>query len=215
VLTEDDFAALTDALVEGRSFWGNMRRALGLLLGGNAGEVATIVAVGAAGMGTSLTTRQVLTVNLVSDVLPAMTVAMKAPAHSDLSALSREGSTALDAPLRAEILRRAAGTAAPSLAACVLAAGLGGPQTVGPVAFLSVMGTQLAQTIAMARTDGRPDRAITAAVGASVGALAVAAALPTTRTFLGLGGLTPTGIALALGASLVSPVFVRGLPWAP
>jgi hypothetical protein len=212
VLTDDDFAALAEALVEGRAFWGNMRRALGLLLGGNAGEVATIVVVGATGMGASLTTRQVLTVNLVSDVLPAMTVAMKAPEHRDLSALSREGGTALDAPLRAEILRRAAGTAAPSLGACLLAAGLGGAQAVGPVAFLSVMGTQLAQTVAMSRTDGRPDRAIIVASAGSVGALALGAALPATRTFLGLGGLTPGGVGLALGASAVSPFFVRALP---
>ncbi|MCW3047790.1 MAG: family hydrolase [Solirubrobacterales bacterium] len=212
VLTDDDFATLAEALVEGRVFWGNMRRALGLLLGGNAGEVATIVAAGATGLGTSLGTRQVLTVNLVSDVLPAMTVAMKAPHHRDLAALSREDSTALDAPLRSEILRRAAGTAVPSLGACLLAAALLGPQAVGPVAFLSVMGTQLAQTLAMGWTDGRPDPAIAAAVAGSVGALAIGAALPATRAFLGLGGLTPAGIGLALGASVAAPLFVRALP---
>jgi cation-transporting ATPase I len=212
VLTDDDFATLAEALVEGRVFWGNMRRALGLLLGGNAGEVTTLVAVGATGLGTSLGTRQVLTVNLVSDVLPAMTVAMKAPQHRDLAALSREDSTALDAPLRSEILRRAAGTAVPSIGACLVAAGLLGPQAVGPVAFLSIMGTQLAQTLAMGWTDGRPDPAIAAAVAGSVGALAIGAAVPVTRTFLGLGGLTPAGIGLALGASLAAPLFVRALP---
>jgi hypothetical protein len=213
VLTDDDFATLAEALVEGRGFWGNMRRALGLLLGGNAGEVATIVATGVAGLGTPLTTRQVLTVNLVSDVLPAMTVAMKAPEHRDLTALAREGGAALDGPLRVEILRRAAGTAVPSLAACLLAAGILGPAAVGPVAFLSVMGTQLAQALAMGGTDGRPDPAIAAAVAGSVGALAVAAAVPATRTFLGLGGLTPEAVAIALGASVAAPPFVRVLPW--
>jgi magnesium-transporting ATPase (P-type) len=214
VLTDDDFATLAEALVEGRVFWGNMRRALGLLLGGNAGEVTTIVAAGATGLGTSLGTRQVLTVNLVSDVLPAMTVAMKAPHHRDLAALSREDSKALDAPLRSEILRRAAGTAVPSLAACALAAGLVGAEAIGPVAFLSVMGTQLAQTLAMGWTDGRPDPAIAAAVAGSVGALVVGAAMPATRAFLGLGGVTPAGIGLALGASLAAPAFVRALPGA-
>jgi cation-transporting ATPase I len=212
VLTDDDFATLAEALVEGRGFWGNLRRALGLLLGGNAGEVVTIVAVGATGLGTSLTTRQVLTVNLVSDVLPAMSVAMRPPPHRDLAALAREGGTALDAPLRAEILRRAAGTAVPSLAACALAAGLGRAQAVGAVAFLSVIGTQLAQTLAMGWTDGRPDPAIAGAVAGSVGALTLGAALPPTRTFLGLGGLTPAGIGLALGASAAAPAVARALP---
>ncbi len=37
VLADDDFATLVEALVEGRSFWRNIRRALGLLLGGNLG----------------------------------------------------------------------------------------------------------------------------------------------------------------------------------
>jgi calcium-translocating P-type ATPase len=211
VLTDDDFATLVEALVEGRGFWGNMRRALGLLLGGNAGEVTTIVAVAATGLGTSLTTRQVLTVNLASDVLPAMTVAMKAPQHRDLTALSREGSAALDAPLRHEILRRAAGTAVPSLAACLLAAGLLGPQAVGHVAFLSVMGTQLAQTLAMGWTDGRPDPTVAAAVAGSVAALALGAAVPATRRFLGLGGLTPPAVGVALGASAAAPAVVRAL----
>ena len=42
-LTDDDFATLVEALVEGRGFWRNMRRGVGLLLGGNAGELGLIV----------------------------------------------------------------------------------------------------------------------------------------------------------------------------
>jgi hypothetical protein len=189
-----------------------MRRALGLLLGGNAGEVATIVTASATGLGRSLSTRQVLTLNLISDVLPAMTVAMKAPRHRDLRALSREGGAALDAPLRDEILRRAVGTAVPSLAACLAAAGLLGAASIGPVAFLSVIGTQLAQTFAMGWTDAGPDPAIAAAVAASVGVLAAGALVPATRAFLGLDGLTPPAIGLSLAASLAAPVVVAALP---
>src|ERR687890_446136 len=39
VLADDDFSTLVETLVEGRSFWRNVRRALGLLLGGNLGEL--------------------------------------------------------------------------------------------------------------------------------------------------------------------------------
>jgi hypothetical protein len=66
----------------------------------------------------------------------------------------------------------------------------------------------------MGWTDGRPDPAIAGAVAGSVGALVVGAAVPATRSFLGLGGLTPAGICLALGASVAAPVFVRALPGA-
>ena len=54
VLTEDDFAALVEALVEGRGFWRNMRNALALLLGGNAGELSLIVGASLMGFGSPL-----------------------------------------------------------------------------------------------------------------------------------------------------------------
>src|SRR5437588_8773727 len=43
VLADDDFSTLVEAFVEGRSFWRNIRRALGLLLGGNLGELGLVV----------------------------------------------------------------------------------------------------------------------------------------------------------------------------
>jgi hypothetical protein len=36
--------------------------------------------------------------------------------------------------------------------------------------------------------------------------------VPVTRGFLGLGGLTPGAVGLALGASLAAPSVVRALP---
>src|SRR6202034_521993 len=65
VLADDDFAHLAEALVEGRSFWGNMRHALGLLLGGNAGEMALYAGVTVAGFGAPLSPTQILLVSLI------------------------------------------------------------------------------------------------------------------------------------------------------
>ena len=94
VLADDDFSTLAEALVEGRAFWRNMRRAIGLLLGGNAGEVGLMMGAGIAGFATPLTTRQVLSVNLVTDVLPAPAVAVQEPEHRNLAGLRREGGRA-------------------------------------------------------------------------------------------------------------------------
>jgi cation-transporting ATPase I len=47
VLADDDFSTLVETLVEGRSFWRNIRRALGLLLGGNLGELGLMVGASA------------------------------------------------------------------------------------------------------------------------------------------------------------------------
>ena len=121
MLSDDDFTTLVEALVEGRGFWRNMRRALGLLLGGNVGEVGLMIASALSGLPTPLTTRQVLTVNLVTDVFPAVSVAIQPPEHRNLALLSREGGSALDAPLRADVIRRGVATALPSFGAYVLA----------------------------------------------------------------------------------------------
>src|SRR5689334_11078819 len=162
VLSDDEFSTLTEALVEGRGFWHNMRRALGLLLGGNAGEVGLMIATALAGLPTPLTTRQVLTVNLVTDVFPAVSVAIQPPEHRNLAQLSREGGSALDAALRADVVRRGIATAVPSLGAYVLAARLVGPAAGGTVAYTSIVSSQLAQTIDLGQAEGRLNSSVLA-----------------------------------------------------
>src|SRR5271168_5386703 len=76
VLGDDEFANLAEALVEGRSLWRNMRHALGLLVGGNAGEMALYVGITAAGFGAPLSPTQILLVSLITDALPSLTLAM-------------------------------------------------------------------------------------------------------------------------------------------
>ncbi len=147
VLADDDFSTLVEALVEGRSFWRNIRRALGLLLGGNLGELGLEVGASVLGLASPLTSRQILAVNLVTDVLPALAVALQQPEHRHLSALAREGASALDAPLRNDILRRGLATGAPTLAAHLLMLRSGGLPEARAVAFASIVSTQLAQTL--------------------------------------------------------------------
>ncbi|HUY99380.1 MAG TPA: cation-transporting P-type ATPase, partial [Thermomicrobiaceae bacterium] len=117
VLASDDFSTLVEALVEGRSFWRNIRRALGLLLGGNLGELGLLIGGSVVGFGSPMTTRQILAVNLITDVLPGLAVALQRPEHRNLAGLAREGTTALDTTLRQDVLRRAISSAGPSLVA--------------------------------------------------------------------------------------------------
>ena len=139
VLIDDEFATLAEAFVEGRGFWHNMRRSLGLLLGGTAGEVLLMIAVASSGKAVPLSTRQVLTINLVTDVLPAVSVAIQPPEHRNLAALSREGGSALDAPLRADIIRRGIATGGPSFGAYLLASRTVGMTAARSVAYLSIV----------------------------------------------------------------------------
>jgi len=215
VLADDDFATLVEALVEGRSFWRNIRRALALLLGGNLGELGLVVGASALGLASPLITRQILAVNLVTDVLPSLAVALQPPESRNLAALAREGTAALDKPLRRDILRRGTATAAPSLAAFLLTLGSGGLAQARSVAFASVVSTQLAQTLDAGRAEGTLTRSVFGAVVGSAGVLVTALTLPPLRDFLGLVTLTPAGWALVGIGALAAVLVGRGLSTSP
>jgi magnesium-transporting ATPase (P-type) len=206
VLAADDFSSLVEALVEGRSFWSNTRRALGLLLGGNLGELAMVVGASVLGLPT-LATRQILGVNLITDIFPGLAVALQRPEHRHLAGLAREGTAALDSTLRRDVWRRAVATGLPSLTAQLVAQALGLPD-VNAVAFASIVLTQLVQTLDVARLQGGVNRQVLAGVLAAGAALGVTFAAPPLRTALALALPTPLGWGLiglsALAALLIS-----------
>ncbi len=212
VITDDDFSTLVEAFVEGRSFWRNIRRALGLLLGGNLGELGLIVGASVLGMSAPLTTRQVLAVNAITDILPALAIALQPPEHRNLAGLSREGAAALGGPLRNEILRRAAATTLPSLASYMLILGTGGLVEARAVAFASVVTTQLAQTLDTGRSEGGLTKAVFGAVTGSLAVLAATFTVPFLREFFGLVMPSPMGWLLIGGGSLLAVLLGRLLP---
>jgi len=216
VLADDDFSTMVEALVEGRGLWANLRRSLALLLGGNLGELALIVGASVAGLPAPLTTRQLLAVNLVTDVLPALAVAVQEPEHRNLSGLAREGASGLDAPLRADILRRGVATAVPSLGAYLVARQITDPLRARSVAFASIIATQLGHTVDLGRVEGRLSAPVIGAVGASAGLTAAALALPGLQSFLGLAVPGPLGLAIVLAATVGAVAIARALsPAAP
>jgi len=209
VLADDDFATLVEALVEGRSFWRNIRRALGLLLGGNLGELGLVVGATVMGFPAPLLTRQILAVNLITDALPALSVALQPPENRNLAGLAREGTAALDAPLRRDVIRRGAATTLPALAAYIITQGTSSLPQARAVAFASIVATQLAQTLDAGRAEGSLTRPVLAAVTASAGLLVAALTVAPLRTVLGLTALTPFSWALVAGGSAAAVLLSR------
>jgi magnesium-transporting ATPase (P-type) len=203
VLVDDAFPTLVEALVEGRGLWGNLRRGLGLLLGGNLGEVALLAGAALIGFAPPLTTAQILTVNLITDALPALAVVVQPPEARDLAGLAREGAFALDARLRREVLRRGAATALPSLAAYLFGRGFG-PAQAGAAAFGSVVAAQLAQTLTAGWGQGRLSPSEAWAVATSAAVLAGTFAAPWARGLLGLAVPGPAALGLIGAASAAS-----------
>jgi calcium-translocating P-type ATPase len=75
VLTDDDFATIVAAIEEGRRIGDNVRKFVAFLLSANLGEIVLFAIAVLGGLGVPMTVVQVLTVNLVTDGLPAIALA--------------------------------------------------------------------------------------------------------------------------------------------
>lgn len=175
VVTDDRLETIIATLIEGRAMWSSVRHALSILVGGNLGEIAFSVLTAAATGRSALTGRQLLLVNLLTDLAPALAIAVRPPASDRTDALLREGpDTALGESLTREIGLRAAATTLGATAGWTLARYTGRRQRAGTVALVSLVGTQLGQTILA----GGTSPTVLASTAASLGVLVVVVQTP-------------------------------------
>jgi Ca2+-transporting ATPase len=78
-LTDDNFASIVAAVEEGRGIFGNIKKYLMFLLSSNVGEIGLMAATALLGMPLPLTAVQILYVNLATDGLPALALAVDPP----------------------------------------------------------------------------------------------------------------------------------------
>jgi len=84
VLLDDNFATIVNAVEEGRLVYANIRRFVKYILGSNVGELITIASAPLLGLvGVPLTPLQILWMNLVTDGVPALALALE-PAEDGL-----------------------------------------------------------------------------------------------------------------------------------
>jgi cation-transporting ATPase I len=199
VVTDDRIETITDAIVEGRAMWSSVREALSILLGGNLGEIVYTLGTGLVG-GATLNARQLLLVNLLTDVLPAMAVAVRPPPDVTADQLLAEGpERSLGTSLTRDIQLRAATTATAAGAAWLLARPVSTPGQASTTGLVALVGAQLAQTMAVR---GRTPLVAAAAAGSFV-LLALAVQVPGISHVVGSRPLLPHqwGIALAAAAA--------------
>lgn len=198
VLTDERIETLVQAVVEGRAMWASVRDAVSILVGGNLGEIGFTLAAGLFDGRPPLSARQLLLVNLLTDVAPAMAIALRPPTHETLASLAHEGPDAsLGKPLNRDIASRALVTALGAGTAWSIGRFTGTRSRANTMGLLALVGTQLGQTIA----SGGFSRPVISTSLASAGLLALIVQTPLLSQLFGCRPIGPVGWATALGAS--------------
>ncbi len=209
VVVDDRIETIVDAIAEGRAMWDSVRDAIAILVGGNLGELGFIL-VGSAVTGSSpLNPRQLLLVNLLTDMAPALAIALREPPDRDTETLLHAGPDAsLGTALTRQIAIRAGATAAGATAAWTIARFTGTPTRARTVALAALVGTQLGQTLVV----GGRSPLVLGATALSAGALIVVIQTPGLSQVFGcrplgpVGWITAAGVSAAVtGASIMAP----------
>jgi cation-transporting ATPase I len=197
VLLDERIETLVHAIVEGRAMWASVRDAVSILVGGNLGEIGFTLAAGLLDGRPPLNPRQLLLVNLLTDVAPAMAIALRPPSLDTLSALRVEGPEAsLGQPLNRDIAVRALVTSLGAGTAWVVGR-FGGRERANTVGLLALVGSQLGQTL----LSGKLSRPVVITSVASAATLALIVQTPGVSQLFGCKPLGPFGWATAVGAS--------------
>jgi cation-transporting ATPase I len=195
---------LVDAIIEGRAMWSSVRDAVSILLGGNLGEIGFTLGVGLIEGRPPLNARQLLLVNLLTDVAPAMAIALRPPSGDTLQVLATmTPEETLGRPLNRQIAFRALATAAGATGAGTVARLTGTQARARTVALAALVGSQLGQTL---RSGGLSAPVVTTSL-LSAATLVGVIQTPGLSHFFGCRPLGPFGWGTAVVASIAATSF--------
>ena len=199
VLMDGRVETLVDAIVEGRAMWASVRDAVSILLGGNLGEIGFTLGVGLIEGRPPLNARQLLLVNLLTDVAPAMAIALRPPSADSLEMLATmTPEETLGRPLNRQIAARAVATAMGASSAWLVARFTGSRERARTVALAALVGSQLGQTL----RSGGSSRPVVVTSLLSTAALVTVIQTPGLSHFFGCRPLGPLGWGTAIVASI-------------
>ncbi|HEY7520452.1 MAG TPA: cation-transporting P-type ATPase [Methylomirabilota bacterium] len=212
VLLQDDFGALARAVAQGRSIHANVSRSVRFLLSTNFSELFATVGALALGLPRPLSALQLLWINLLSDVAPALALAVEPADRSLMEQPPRDPAASMLPP---SALREVAGDAALLTAATLgaQAIGLRGgvPARAATLAFSTLTAAQLVHTLryraAVADQGRRAHSYVVPVVVGSLGVqLATLIASPL-RRLLGLAALRPSDWLVVAAGALAPAAF--------
>jgi Ca2+-transporting ATPase len=213
VLLDDAFESIVAAIEQGRVIFGNIRRFVVYLLSGNVGEILAVGGASVAGAPLPLLPLQILYLNILNDVFPALALGVGPGSGGEMDEPPREAGTAiLEAEHWWEIAGYGlviAGTVGGTFAYALGPAGMSAGRAV-TVSFLTLSVTRLFYVLNMRKpTSGVVSNEITrnpwvwGALGLDIGLLAFAVYYPPLAEVL---SVEPPGIdgwlMVAVGAMI-------------
>ncbi len=215
ILLDDNLEAIITAIREGRTIHENIRKAVHYITATNLSEIMTVATSLAIGLGQPLSPRQLLWINVLSDVFPGLALAVEPPAPDVLQRPPNDprssvitGSDYIHLSRKSAVL---AGTAMAAYTWGVSRFGLG--PKASSMAFLTLTSAQLLHTLNERFPDGRNSGTaanpyIVMAIGGGLAIEIAAIALPPLRSLLGLAplGLMDIGIC---GVCAICSLFVN------
>src|SRR6478736_3072597 len=209
VLTDERIETLVLAVVEGRAMWASVRDAVSILIGGNLGEIGFTMGAGLVDGRPPLNARQLLLVNLLTDVAPAMAIALRPPSAATMQSLAQEGPEAsLGKALNRDIAARAVVTSVGAGTAWMIGRFTGTRANANTIGLLSLVGSQLGQTL----VSGRFSRPVLVTSITSAALLAGIVQTPGLSHLFGCRPLGPLGWATAIGASTAATYAASRFP---
>ncbi|MEZ2128817.1 MULTISPECIES: HAD-IC family P-type ATPase [unclassified Sinorhizobium] len=209
IIDASDLDGLAPAIETGRTTRRNIRKTLRYLISTNLSEILLVVAGTSIGMGAPLTPMQLLWINLISDVLPGIGLAMEAPDPDILHRPPQEGDSAiLPRSELGGLAAQAAIMGGAAMAAGLFGAsryGLNSPQT-RTMTFGSLVTAQLLHAITsrsasesiFAPGSRPPNHALSLILGGSVVVQVASLFMPFVRRLLGIAPITGADAVVTL-----------------
>ncbi len=209
VVTDERVETIVDAIIEGRAMWSSVRDAVSILIGGNLGEIGFTLFGGLVNGKPPLNPRQLILVNVLTDVAPAMAIALQPASRDSLEALAEEGPDAsLGAALNRDIAARAAITSLGAGTAWLIGRIYAGEERARTIGLVALVGTQLGQTLLA----GGANATVIGTSAASAAALAAIIQTPGLSHFFGCRPLGPLGWVTAIAGATAATGAATALP---
>lgn len=211
VLKDDQLETILEAIRQGRTITNNIEKSLHFLISSNLSEILVVLGAMSAGAPSPLTPLQLLWLNLLSDVLPAIALAAE-PSESDV--MQQQPRDAAKPLIGKNELKRYAREGSVITASALASyfygiARYGAGPRAGTIAFNSLILGQLLHALSC-RSDRRGlfsgsqsgmNNKLNLAIGASIGLQVLANIVPGLRRLLGLGPMGITDIAVTLAGA--------------